>query len=409
MYCRLIMFRLQIKRLVGMIPLILLETLLFALIVAGAGIYAVKAVYGDKAISEIRIGVVADSEDSLIKMLVKLIQSMDSMKDTVSMEFMPEQEARMQVEEGKIYGAVVIPEGMVEGILSGKNIPASILLGNGYSQAETEVFSQLARAGGKLLTTAQAGIYAADTLCMENGMSNRIQQTEDYLNEVYLEYALGRGSVFQKEEVDAVKGTGITDYYGISLLLAFISLAGLTFGKCIYIKTGERERMLAARGISVKEQYLIEAGAFSIVLALFGMMVSLPVCFFLIHYTDSSFQAAAVWIFLAFVWLVLGSFLRMLLQLTGNSAGGIGICFILILAGMAVSGVFLPSSFLPIWMEKAGNCFFYKGWMEAITVILQGRVHSGIMVKLLIQFILFLMAGVFIAEIKNIVVWRKTF
>ena len=403
MYCRLTLFRLEIKRLVGMIPLILLETLLFALIAAGTGIYAAKAVYGDKAIGEIKIGIVADGEDSLTKMLVKFVQSMDSMKDTVSMEFMNEEEARTQVEEGEIYGAVVIPEGMVDSILSGENLPASILLDNSYSQAETEVFAQLTRAGAKLLTTAQAGIYAADTLCMEEGMENRVQETEDYLNAAYLEYALGRASIFRKEEVDAVKGTSLTDYYGVALLLAFLSLAGLSLGKCIQTGTGERKRMLSVRGISLGGQYLIEAGAFAIVLALFGMAVSLPVCFFMIYYMDSSLQVTAAWILLGLMWLVLGSFLRMLLQIMGNSAGGIGICFVLILAGMTASGIFLPSAFLPIWMERAGNYLFYREWMEAVTMILQGRPGSRIMLKLLIQFIVFLTAGVFVTEVKNII------
>ena len=406
MYCRLTLFRLEIKRLVGMIPFILLETLLFALIAAGTGIYAAKAVYGNKAIGEIKIGIVADGEDSMTKMLVRFAQSMDSMKGTVSMEFMKEEEARVQVEEGEIYGAVVIPEGMVDSILSGENLPASILLDNSYSQAETEVFEQLTRVGAKLLTTAQAGIYAADALCIESGMENRIQQTEDYLNTAYLDYALGRASIFQKEEVDAVKGTGLADYYGVSLLLAFLSLAGLSFGKCIQTEMGESKRMLSVRGISLGGQYLIETGAFATVMALFGMVVSLPVFLFITYYTDSSFQAEAVWIFLILMWLVLGSFLRILLQITGNSAGGIGICFVLSLAGMTASGIFLPSAFLPIWMERAGNYLFYREWMEAVTSILQGRADGRDMIKLLIQFIVFLAAGAFVTELKNIVVKR---
>ena len=402
MYCRLTLLGFEIKRLVGMVPLILLETLLFALIAAGTGIYAAKAVYGEKAIDEIKIGIVADDEETLTKMLVKFVQSMDSMKGTVSMEFMEEEEVKAGLEQGDIYGAVVIPEGMVDSILSGENLPASILLGSGYSQAETEVFAQLTRAGAKLLTTAQAGIYAADTLCMESGMESHIQQTEDYLNKAYLEYALGRASIFQREEADAVKGTGLTDYYGISLFLAFLSLVGLSFGRCIQVRAGARERMLSVRGISIGEQYLIEAGAFAIVLALLGMGISLPGCLLMIRYTESSFKVSALWIFLILIWLVLGSFLRMLLQLTGNSAGGAGVCFVLILAGMTASGVFLPSAFLPVWMERAGNYFFYKGWMEELTVILQGRVNSRIIVKLMIQFISFLAVGVVVTEIKNI-------
>lgn len=404
MYCRLILFQLEIKRFMKMIPLILAETLLFAIIMSGVGIYAAKAVYSDKAIGEIKIGIAAQGRDSLTKMLIKFVQSMDSMKDTVSMELMTEEEARARMETGEIYGAVVIPEGMVDSILSGENIPASILLDRSFSQAETDVFAQLASAGAKLLTTAQAGIYAADALCMESGMENRIQQTEDYLNAAYLEYALGRASVFRKEEVDAVNGTGLIDYYGISMVLAFLSLAGLSLGKCIQDRVGEREKMLSARGISPEEQYLVEAGAFSAVLSLLGMMVSLPVYLFMIHYLDSAFKAAVTWSVLVLIWAVLGSFLRMLIQITGSSAGGTGVCFVCIMAGMTVSGIFLPSAFLPVWMERIGNCFFYKEWMANLAVILQGKMDAGIPGKLFIQFLGFLAAGALVTRVKR---WKQ--
>lgn len=401
MYCRWTLFRLEMKRLIGMLPLILLETLLFGLIISGVGIYATKALYGDKAVGEIRVGIVADHEDQMTRMLVKFVQSMDSLKDSTSFVILPEEEARRQVEEGEIYAAIIVPEGIVDSIISGENLPATILLGNSYSQMETEVFAQLTRSGAQLLTVAQAGIYAADTLCVENGMQDQIQQTEDYLNETYLDYAVGRASVFRTKEVNAVKGVGITDYYGISLLLAFLSFAGLSFGRCIEINMGERKRILCAQGISACGQYVIEAGAFAVIFALLGMIISLPVYLLLIRYAGSSFQMAVSWCSLFIIWFVVGIFLRMLFQITGNSPGGIGVCFVILMALMLASGIFLPSAFLPLWVEKFGNYFPYKSWMEVMAVILQGRFEGQIIGKLLVQFIVFLLVGAFIAVIRS--------
>lgn len=401
MYCRLILFKLELRKFAGMLPLILLETILFGLIAAGVGIYASKAVYADKAIGEIKVGVVADSDDPMTKMLVKFVQSMDSLKDTVSLELLSEEEARKQLEEGELYGAVVIPEGMVDSILSGENLPASILFGSGYNKAETQVFTQLARTGAKLLTVAQAGIYAADTFCMEEGRQELLQQTEDYLNETYLDYALGRATVFFREELTAVKGVGLSDYYGISLLLVFLSFAGLSLGRCAQVKADGRKKMICVRGISIGAQYIIETGAFATIFAFFGMVVSLPVLFLLVCFTDSTFQVAGTWIFLISVWFVLGSFLKMLLQIMGNSVGGIGICFVALLACMAASGMFLPSAFLPIWVEQAGNILFYKGWIEDTGMLLQGRMDSGMLFKFLAQLLFFLAVGVLAAKVRK--------
>lgn len=401
MYCRWTLFRLEMKRLISMLPSILLETLLFGLIISGVGIYAAKSLYGDKAVGEIKVGIVADSEDRMTGMLVRFVQSMDSLKDSASFVILPEEEAVRQVKEGEIYAAVMVPEGIVDSVISGENLPVTIQLGNSYSRMETEVFAQLTRSGAQLLSVAQAGIYAADTFCLENEMQDQIQQTEDYLNVAYLDYAIGRASVFRTKEVNAVKGVGIVDYYGISLLLAFLSFAGLSFGKCIQVNMGERERLLCIQGISAYGQYVIRAGAFAVVFALLGTIISLPVYLLLIRYTGSSFQVAASWLALFFIWFVIGLFLRMLFQLTGSSPGGIGICFVILMALMFASGVFLPSAFLPLWMEKFGNYFPYKGWMEAAAAVLQGRCEGQIIRKLLIQVIIFLIVGTFLAVLRS--------
>ena len=190
MYCRWMLFRLKLKEFMRILPLILLETILFAAILAGAGIYATRAIYGDKVIKEIKVGIVAEGEDRMADMLVRFVGGMDSFKDRVSLEIMSKEAAEDALKTGEIYGAIIVPEGIVDSILSGENIPAKILTGSAYSKIETEVFTQLSRAGASLLTTAQAGIYAADTLCGENGRADLIGQTEDALNEAYLKYAL---------------------------------------------------------------------------------------------------------------------------------------------------------------------------------------------------------------------------
>lgn len=409
MYCRWTLFKLEIKRLIGLLPLIMLETLLFGLIVFGAGAFAAKAVYGEKAVSEIKVGIVAEQEDSLTRMLVKFVQSMDSLKNLVTFDLMSEKEARTHMEKGEIYAAIMIPAGIIDSVISGENVPATILLDNSYSQMETEVFSQLTRSGAKLLTVAQAGIYAADEFCVENGMQDRIPQTEDELNETYLKYALGRTAIFRGREVNAVKGVGLIDYYGISMLLAFMSFAGLSFGRCLQVRMGEREKMIGARGISTGGQYLIEAGAFSLVFALLGMMISLPVYLLFVRHLDSSFKVAVTWIFMLVLWFAEGTFLRMLLQITGNSVGGIGVCFVILMAAMFASGVFLPPAFLPLWVERLGNDLPYKKWMDAMAVILQGRFEGQVTGELVRQIFIFLLTGTLAAALRNTQIGRSLF
>lgn len=397
MYCRWMLFKIKIKKFIEILPVILLETILFVLILAGVGIYATKAIYGSKAIKEIKVGIVAQGEDRMADMLVKFVGGMDSFKDTVSLEVMSGREAEAGLKEGEIYAAVIVPEGIVDSILSGENIPARILTGSAYGRIETEVFAQLSRAGASLLTTAQAGIYAADALCMENGRADLIGQTEADLNEAYLKYALARSTLFKEKEVNAVKGVNLTDYYTISLLFAFLSFAGLSFGRYMQVEIGEREKLLKSRGIGTVQQYLIETAAFSTVFALLGTMLSLPVCFAVIHNGKSSFTADPAWIMAPLIWFLTGMFLRGLFQILGNQTGSIGVGFIVLMALMLASGVFIPPAFLPAYVEKAGAYLPYKAWMEGMTMTLQGNCDTKAMASLLTTGLLSLAAGILAA------------
>lgn len=382
MYCRWTFFRLKIKKIIRILPVILLETILFVLILLGVGAYATKAVYGEKAVREISVGIVAEDEDRMAGMLVRLVGAMDSIKDTASLEMMSMEEAEDGLKEGEIYAAVVLPEGLVDSIISGENIPAKILTGSAYSKIETQVFTQLSRAGASLLTTAQAGIYAADTFCVENGRADLITQTENDLNEAYLKYALERSALFREKEVNAIKGVNLTDYYAVSLLFAFLSFVGLSFGRYMQVDMGEKEKLVKSRGIGSIQQYLIETAAFSSVFACLGTLFSLPVYLLVISNSKSSFALSPVWIVMMVIWFVVGMCLRTMFQVLGNHTGSIGVCFILLMMLMFSSGVFIPPAFLPVSIEKAGNYVPYKTWMEGMIMILQGKFGAEMAVKL---------------------------
>ncbi len=397
MYCRWMLFRLKLKEFMRILPLILLETILFAATLAGAGIYATRAIYGDKVIKEIKVGIVAEGEDRMADMLVRFVGGMDSFKDRVSLEIMSKEAAEDALKTGEIYGAIIVPEGIVDSILSGENIPAKILTGSAYSKIETEVFTQLSRAGASLLTTAQAGIYAADTLCGENGRADLIGQTEDALNEVYLKYALARSTLFREKEVTAVKGVNLTDYYVISLLFAFLSFVGLAFGRYMQVEMGEREKMFKCKGIGAVQQYLIDTAAFSIVFALLGSLFSLPVYLFVMHSSKSSFAPGPAWMMILPLWLFVGVFIRGLFQILGNQVGSMGVGFTVLMVFMFASGVFIPSVFLPVWIEKAGAYLPYKVWMEGMATALQGRYDIKTTAMILAVGVFSLAAGILAA------------
>lgn len=400
MYFRWTLFKLHGKRYIRLVPTILLETLLFALIVLGIGAYASKALYGEKTIGEIRVGVVA-SENEMTELLLSFVESMDSMKDTVSFTLLSGEQARSQLKGGDIYAAVILPDGLVEGILSGENIPARILLGNSRGRVETEVFVQLAGAGARLLTTAQAGIYAADRLCREMERLDLIGQSEDDLNQAYLNYALGRSSLLREREVDALNGGSLTDYYGVSLFLAFLTFVGTGFGKAMQVRVSERERIFQARGVGAIGRYLADVTAFAGVFAFIGSLMGVPVFLWLSGKAGSTFHVSFCWLWMVVICAGAGIFLRMLFQITGNGTGGIAAVFLFLLICMLASGIVIPPAFLPVWAEQFGKHLPYKGWMDELTAALQGRMTGRLMWQTMARMGAFLVPGALAAVIRQ--------
>lgn len=398
---RWILFRLEIKKFIRMLPVILAETILFGLLLLVFGLWASKGLYGNKAVSQIRIGIVSDTDDRITDRIVRFVSSMDSVSDAVSFVRLSEEEARKKISLGEIFGAVLIPQGLMESILSGENLPAVILLDDTFSSMETAVFAQLADAGAKLLATAQAGIYAADAFCMSTGHEDLIVQSEEYLNKAYIDYAMKRTSLWKEREITAHLGVNISDYYGISLFLAFLLLAGVSFGTYMQVGCGERERIWKTWGIGTGQRYLIEGTAFGAVYSLLGMLLAIPFYLLLAKELDSSFSPSLSWLWMAAVWMAAGLFLRMLVELSGNHTGGMGICFLLLLAFMIVSGMFIPLSFLPLWAERAGRLLPFGRWMEAITAALQGSALGTQAVWLLADMLVYLLLGVLFTKCRE--------
>ena len=101
---RWILFRLEIKKFIRMLPVILAETILFGLLLLVFGLWASKGLYGNKAVSQIRIGIVSDTDDRITDRIVRFVSSMDSVSDAVSFVRLSEEEARKKISLGEKIG-----------------------------------------------------------------------------------------------------------------------------------------------------------------------------------------------------------------------------------------------------------------------------------------------------------------
>lgn len=245
------------------ISVCILKTLTGAVILAiAAGIIAFctqKALLKNNDFEKIKIGMVVEGDSSVMAPALDFLQKMDSVK--VSCEFidLDEDEARQQLDEGSLEAVMYIPGTLVEDIISGANTPVKIIFGK-IDQLSAALLQTLTQAGAGILSAAQAGIYTIYDCYIECGLEQFLQQAWDALNEAYLDLALNRGHIFQREIVSAYGAVSQRIYAGaaaaviLTMILAAAGSAALD-GEKISV----REK-LKIYGISECRNLLIQYG-----------------------------------------------------------------------------------------------------------------------------------------------------
>lgn len=369
----LIYWRLQLKKFIKKMPVIMVESILFAVLILAFGIYAARAVYGENDFSKIKIAVVSQEESRMTNMLLSFVGGMESFEDSCEFLLMEEEEAGKAAEKGEIYAAVFLPEGVLESILDGTNVPARIVLNHAYSRMEAEIFEAAAQAGNRLLSVAQAGIYAADEFCLMTGQEELIPDAEEKLNEAYLEYALGRNAVFKMQEITATGKAGPAAYYSIALFLVFLSFAGMILARYAQVRKNVFSRLLSAKGLWAGWQYLAESMAFAAVYAIFGTVLGVFVLLFAMH-AENKGRPEITGILVLFLGIfVMGTFLRLLVEVTGHETGGIGIGLGIQSVMVIICGLILPPAFLPPTLEKVGTFLPHTIWLQSLLAVLNGQ------------------------------------
>lgn len=395
-------FKLQCKKYSKILPLILAESFLFALLILLTGFAAVKMLGQGSSFAGIKVGVVSQEEESMTGLLISFVEGMDSFEENCSFVRMEEQEAYEALEAGELYAAVILPEGILEGILNGTNIPARVVLSRACSELETAVFEEVAGAGGRMLSVAQAGIYAADDLCLETGNAEQIAEAEAYLNEAYLDYALNRTAIFELEEVAATGKVGLLSYYGISLLLVFMTFAAVVAGRYAKTKQDAHTMLLSAYGLKPVWQYLCDVLAFTVPFTVAGSIIGCPVLVWCAGREGTVSRAGALCVLFVIVLFSVVLFIRMLLQFTGNNNGGMGSAFAALFAAMFVCGLFLPAAFLPVWTEDFAQLLPYSFWLKLLLAALQEKVQAKEVLGLVMGSLATILVGMCVFLIQSI-------
>lgn len=224
--------RLEYKRFFKLIPHIIIGTTALSLLAVLIAFCAGNILSPDTSDNyKVKVAFVIEDDSALMDMLADMLKNSDCISTSCELIDTDYETARQMVLNNEAAAALIIPEGFVESVQNGTNLPINVDFAEN-STIIALILRQLSVAGAGTLSAAQAGIYTQYSIYKSYDFLPYDVEANEYLNDIYLKYVLQRGTMFHKTPASPTGNISIPEYYkcsGIALILILISISFSTF------------------------------------------------------------------------------------------------------------------------------------------------------------------------------------
>lgn len=377
------------KRAVAQLPVLLKRLVIFVIacvVLMGLTVFGTRQIWSGNNTQKttVRIGYVAP-EDMLTKLAVSYVEQLESVKSWCSLEKTTVDKGMALLENGALTALLILPDDLVNEILTGSNAPVTVYLPESVDASITnsKVFEELANAGVGMLQTAQAEIYAAETLAGEAGVKNLLEEMYYDINRFNLSIALTRESLWENISLSVTGNHTYAVYYGSAFFAIYLLVAALFIGN--FCKRNHLQQFMAWRRLGVPFAWQL-ASQWSALLLLMALVGVLPFCLLLyppfaelLSVVFTPQMAVAVFFVLALsamyalmVYQYVGEHQRAvlvlgLLALAQGYAAGCIIPSVLLPQGIAAVGAFVPAAYI-----KAAFTMLFTGSTQNFSEVILG-------------------------------------
>lgn len=296
-------------------------------------------------------------------MAMNFVQSIDSIKNICRFHEMNLDAAYDQLKKKEVMAIIHIPDEFVEGVMDGRNLPATIIYRKGASVTE-DLFRMLTKSGADDLAAAQAGVYVVQDYCDKLGITGqeRDRITRE-INVAYLNRVLSREEAFTSQTQTVTGKMNVAEYYLTGGLIFFFLLSGIGFSRLYYGEPKEFVWSCKRKGIGLTGQLCVKGICTFLIYFLAGMIlvgilsVSGP--------TDLSARllSAEGALILVAIAAMAASFVLLCYSLAKDEVRGIVLLLCLSVCMLFVSGGCIPAGYLPVWMGRLSQWMpFAHAW-----------------------------------------------
>lgn len=355
-------FRLFIRSLVPAAAL----TVVFSMVCAAAALSAVKG--AEDVFAPVKTAVV-DGEYSLMsRMIINAVAKMDYISNLMDISMYDMDEAMDGLRDGELAAVIILPDGTMDGIMSGKETKGTIYLSSSAA-AHADVVTSAAAFGELMLTAGQYGIFSGEHLIWRNGMEEQFHQ--DFLkkyNALLMAEAIGAdGEYFDLQVTDyADTAMSTAAYYAACWLTLLLLLVTMFFSR-LYAEDVTKPMLCRLRGLGVRDGDFLAGKLifpFAFLLVLLAAVLVATSKLVLLNVTAGTILCASAGALLA---AVIGG------GIVTAFKGGVPAVAAVSVLGLLLCGGVIPRQLLPDVVLTLGSVTPFGAVQGLITPIFGGR------------------------------------
>ncbi len=340
-------YKLECKRIIKLIPHILIGAIALSFVISAIAFCAGKMIYHNKSDAHVNIAYSLEDDSRVTKMIIDTFTNAESISSTCKFIKTTKEDSMELLKNNQVIAAITIPNKFMNSLVNGKNYAITINLPEKISQYSI-ILVEISKAIETTLNAAQAGVYTLYDFYEEQDMLQYEDDANLALNGTYLKKVFGRTSAFQSHTVSASGGLSLIEYYICAGIVILLLMLGTTFIDSIKSNSYILNQKLRQSGIG--NQHIALSKIIAITSTLFILIYSAVLILSLLNITGV--LSLSLKLHTAFLNSVLISFcaaciIVFFVSLSKGRTNGMLLLFIAVTVMCFISGCFIPTLFLP--------------------------------------------------------------
>lgn len=354
------------KRAWKIFPKMLLQAIVLALVVGTIAFCATKLLYKDTT-TQLKVAIVVEEENQMTSLVLDYVKKTEEGVEFIECD---REKAFDGLENNEFAAVIILPMQLVEGILSGNNASVLVIYNDSLSMAGG-LLKELTVAGGTMLSTAQAEIYAVYELAGEYEAKSGLMDFQNAINYENLELALARGEFYQYKKVSATGNLSVKTYYIASAITAILLFFGIPMG--MFLKQDKKATRMQYKRVGIgagKQQFI----RWLTVMGLYGVILfGVSMVWTIFGKTGFGENMKAAFL----IWTIAGSiaaFVIGIYELAEKKSSAVFLLAFLTVILLFLSGGIVPRVFFPEVLRQNVNWLPAVFWLEGIGEAVEGNI-----------------------------------